>query len=333
MPPLNVLVTLPFDDKLLEKLRAVSPTLTVERATPDDADYHGADVLYCFTPPRDLSRAPNLKWVQLHLAGVNALYDHPIYQTDIPLATTSGVHAASVAEYAFTMLLALAHRVPRMLEWQHKGTWPPDEQRWDLFVPTEVRGATLGIVGYGSIGREIARIARTFGMRVLVTKRDISERADKGYRLPGTGDLGGILPDEWIPIEQRADLFSRSDFVVSCLPLTRETEKLIGASELSALKPSAYFINVGRGATVDEAALARALADKRIAGAVLDVFTQEPPPDDSPLYQLDNVILSPHVSGFIPSYDDKCTDLFAENLRRYLNDEPLLNLVDREKGY
>ena len=108
---------------------------------------------------------------------------------------------------------------------------------------------------------------------------------------------------------------------------------MIGERELRAMKPSAYFINVGRGATVDEAALARALAERRIAGAALDVFTQEPPPDDSSFYRLDNLMLSPHVSGFIPSYDDKCSDLFAENLRRYLNDQPLLNLVDREKGY
>ncbi len=333
MPPLHVLVTMPFGDDLLDKLRALSPALEVERAQPDTADYSKVDVLYCFMPPRELSGAPNLKWVQLHLAGVNILYDHPIYRTAIPLATTSGVHAASVAEYAFTMLLALAHRLPRMLEWQHRGTWPPDERRWDLFVPTEVRGATIGIVGYGSIGREVARIAHTFSMRILVTKRDIAERADRGYRLPGTGDPDGALPDEWVPLERLHDLLSASDFVVNCVPLTPETERLLGAQALAAMKATAYLVNVGRGATVDEAALARALAEKRIAGAALDVFAQEPLPAGSPLYGLDNVILSPHVSGFIPSYDEKCTDLFAENLRRYLNGEPLLNLVDRDKGY
>src|ERR671934_216576 len=132
MPTLNVLVTMPFGESLLDKLRAVSPELNVQGANPDEADYSPTDVLYCFMPPRDLARAPNLKWVQLHLAGVNLLYDHPIYRTQIPLATTSGVHAASAAEYAITMLLALAHRVPRMIEGQQKGAWPPDEQRWPL---------------------------------------------------------------------------------------------------------------------------------------------------------------------------------------------------------
>jgi phosphoglycerate dehydrogenase-like enzyme len=273
--------------------------------------------------------------VQLHLAGVNGLSDHPIYTaSSIPLTTTSGVHAATIAEYAIAVLLALAHRVPRMVEWKARGAWPPDEQRWPLFVPTEVRGATLGIIGYGSIGRELARIARTaFAMRVLACKRDPSRRADPGYCLPGTGDPDGVLPDEWLGRDRMPELLARSDVVVMCAPLTPETHRMIGAGELGMMKPSAYFINVGRGATVDEAALARALADGRIAGAAVDVFAQEPPPAGHPLYQQEAVIVSPHVSGFLPSYDDKCAELFAENLRRHLAGAPLLNLVDRAKGY
>src|SRR6266851_215455 len=254
---LNVLVTMRFDQAQLDRLRAVSPEISVSQAEPDTADYAKTHVLYAGAPPRDLSRAPALRWVQLHMAGVNALADHPLYtQTALPLTTTSGVHAATIAEYAVTMLLALAHRVPRMVEWQGRGGWPPDEQRWPLFVPAEVRGATLGIIGYGSIGRELAR-----------------------------------------------------------------------------MKPSAFFINVGRGASVDEAALARALRERQIAGAAVDVFDREPPPPGHPLYAVDNVIVSPHVSGFLPSYDEKCSVLFAENLRRFLAGAPLLNLVDRTRGY
>jgi phosphoglycerate dehydrogenase-like enzyme len=126
---------------------------------------------------------------------------------------------------------------------------------------------------------------------------------------------------------------ARSDVVVMCAPLTAQTRQMIGPLELGVMKPSAYFINVGRGATVDEAALAHALRNNRIAGAAIDVFAEEPPPASHPLYGLDNAILSPHVSGFIPSYDDKCAELFAENLRRYLTGAPLLNVVDRAKGY
>jgi phosphoglycerate dehydrogenase-like enzyme len=224
--------------------------------------------------------------------------------------------------------------VPRMVEWQDKGVWPPDEQRWPLFVPSEVRGATLGIIGYGSIGRELARIAKcAFGMTVLAGKRDPSRRADDGYCLPGTGDPEGRLPDEWLGMAELDVLLARSDVVVLCAPLTAETRGLIGEAALRRMKRSAYFINVGRGASVDETALARALRERWIAGAALDVFAQEPPPAGHPFYGLDNVILSPHVSGFLPSYDEKCSVLFAENLRRYLAGEPMLNLVDRDRGY
>jgi phosphoglycerate dehydrogenase-like enzyme len=331
----NVLVTMPFDDVLLDRLRAVSPRLVVTRADPEAADYGPVDVLYAQTPPRDLSRAPRLGWVQLHMAGVNALRDHPLFEEHaVLLTTTSGVHAPAIAEYAMTMILALAHRVPRMVEWHGRGGWPPDEARWPLFVPTEIRGAALGVIGYGSIGRELARIAKgAFGMSVLACKRDPAQRADPGYRLPGTGDPDGALPDAWFPPDRVADLLERSDVVVMCAPLTPETREMVGERELGRMKPSAFFVNVGRGATVDEAALARALADRRLAGAAVDVFAEEPPAPDHPLYRLDNVILSPHVSGFVPSYDDKCTALFAENLRRWLEGAPLVNLVDRARGY
>jgi phosphoglycerate dehydrogenase-like enzyme len=324
-----------FTDAQLDRLRGVSPELRVSREDPTSADYSRTDVLYAGAPPRDLSRVPNLKWVQLHMAGVDGLAEHPLYaQSAIPLVTASGVHAATIAEYAITVLLALAHRVPRMVEWQARGTWPPDEQRWPLFVPSEVRGATLGVVGYGSIGRELARVAKAaFAMKVLACKRDPSQRTDAGYALPGTGDPEGLLPDAWLGPDGLPDLLARSDVVVLCAPLTARTRRLIGARELALMKPSAYLINVGRGASVDETALAEALQARRIAGAGVDVFAQEPPPAGHPLYALDNVIVSPHVSGFLPSYDDKCTDLFAENLRRYLAGAPLLNLVDRARGY
>jgi phosphoglycerate dehydrogenase-like enzyme len=332
---LNVLVTMRFSEAQLERLRTVSPDVRVTRADPAVADYSRTDVLYAGAPPRDLERAPNLRWVQLHVAGVDGLAEHPLYTASaIPLATASGVHAATIAEYAITMLLALAHRVPRMVEWQGRGAWPPDEQRWPLFVPSEVRGATLGIIGYGSIGRELARMAKAaFAMTVLACKRDPSRRRDDGFTPPGTGDPDGVLPDAWLGPDGLPELLARSDAVVMCAPLTAQTRRLVGARELALMKPSAWFINVGRGASVDETALARALREGRIAGAAVDVFAQEPPPAGHPLYALDNVIVSPHVSGFLPSYDDKCTDLFAENLRRHLAGAPLLNVVDRARGY
>jgi phosphoglycerate dehydrogenase-like enzyme len=332
---LNVLVTMPFGEARLARLRAVSAELDVSAADPASANYARADVLYAGNPPRDLARAPQLKWVQVHMAGIDALHDHPLYtKSTIPITTTSGVHAATIAEYALTVILALAHRVPRMEAWRVKGGWPPDEQRWPLFVPTELRGATLGVIGYGSIGRELARMATTaLGVTVLACKLDPSRRADDGYRLPGTGDPDGALPAEWFPPARLHELLRHSDVVVLCAPLTAETRAMIGEAELAVMKPSAFFVNVGRGASVDEVALAAALRAGRLAGAAIDVFNQEPPPMGHPLYALDNVIVSPHVSGFLASYDDRCTDLFAENLRRFLTGSPLLNLVDRARGY
>jgi phosphoglycerate dehydrogenase-like enzyme len=332
---LDVLVTMRFDEPQLRRLRAVSPALRVTCAVPGAADYSRTDVLYAGAPPRDLSRAPKLKWVQLHMAGIDALRDHPLYTgSAIPLTTTSGVHAGTIAEYAITALLALAHRVPAMLEWQRRGMWPPDEQRWPLFVPTEIRGAILGIIGYGSIGRELARIATAaFAMRVLACKRDPSRHHDSGYSAPGTGDPEGRLPEAWFAPDQLHELLARSDVVVMAAPLTTATDRLLGATAFAAMKPSAFFVNVGRGATVDEPALAAALRERRLAGAAIDVFAQEPPPAGHPFYALDNVLVSPHVSGFLPSYDDRCAELFAENLRRYLAGAPLLNLVDRDRGY
>jgi phosphoglycerate dehydrogenase-like enzyme len=331
----RVLVTMPFSEAQLERIRKASPRLAVTRGHPAEADYSGTEVLYAGTPPHDLARAPDLRWVQLHMAGVNALQDHPLFRDSaIPLTTTSGVHAATIAEYAITMLLALAHRVPRMIEWQARKAWPPDEERWPLFVPTELRGATLGVIGYGSIGRELGRIATSaLGMTVVACKRDPARRADTGYGLPGTGDPDGVFPAGWYGRGELSRMLPRCDAVVLCAPLTRETRHLIDRAAIGAMKSTAYLVNVGRGATVDEAALACALAERRIAGAAIDVFVDEPPPAGHPFYDLDNVILSPHVSGFLPSYDDRCVELFAENLRRYLAGAPLLNLVDRTRGY
>jgi len=168
---------------------------------------------------------------------------------------------------------------------------------------------------------------------VVALKRDPSRRADPDYCPPGTGDPEGSLPELWLGPDGLPELLEIADVVVMAAPLTPATRGMIGAAALARMKPTAYFINVGRGASVDETALARALSERRIAGAAIDVFAEEPPPAGHPLYACDNVIVSPHVSGFLPSYDDRCADLFAENLRRWLAGAPLLNLVDRARGY
>jgi phosphoglycerate dehydrogenase-like enzyme len=173
----------------------------------------------------------------------------------------------------------------------------------------------------GHIGGEVARLAKAFGCRVLATRRSVSERA------------AGEGVDELLPASALPYLLAQSDFVVLCVPLTGETRHLIGEAELRAMKPTAVLINIARGAVVDEAALVRALKEGWIAGAGLDVFEQEPLPEDSALWSLENVILTPHISGGTEIYNQRATGIFCENLRRYLAGEPLMNLADAERGY
>jgi len=335
---IKVLCTLRFTDKQLDKLRAVSPRLVVEQRTCHNAEEVGealdadTEVLYAFHLPHDLlNKAPRLRWVQLHSAGADHLLGHPIMNSDVLITTTSGIHAPPIAEYAFASMLAWSRRVPKMLYYQNRREWP--QGRWELFVGQELRGATLGIVGYGSIGREVGRLGKCFGMRVVATKRSVGQVADTGYRVPGTGDPEGQILNRIYPPEQLREMLAECDYVVISLPLTPDTRGLIGEEELRAMKPNAYLVNISRGGIVDEAALIKALQEGWIAGSGLDVFEEEPLPPDSPLYDLDNVILSPHVAGFSPHYDERASDLFAENLRRYLAGVELLNLVDKEVGY
>lgn len=340
MAKIRVLMTLRFTPAQLDRLRAVSPDLeVVQKSVREGRDAQETgdlldgpeEVLYCMVPPRDLSRAPNLKWVQLHSAGINHLGEHPILQSSIRLTTSSGIHATPIGEFVLAAMLALARHVPRMVRMQDRRVWP--ERRWEFFRGTELRGHTLGIVGYGSIGRETARLAKLgFGMRILALTRDGSRR-DRGYVEPGTGDPEGELPDGWFKPPQLGELLPQADFLLVSAPLTGSTRRMIGEAELRAMKPTAVLVNVARGGLVDEAALARALRENRIAGAALDVFETEPLPAESELWKLENVLLAPHISAATSQYDDRAVALFCENLRRYLRGEPLLNLVDREKGY
>jgi phosphoglycerate dehydrogenase-like enzyme len=335
---IKVLCTLGFTEQQLDKLRAVSPRLVVEQKTCHNAEEvrealdEDTEVLYAFRLPDDLlAKAPRLRWLQLHSAGADQLLGQPIMKSGVLITTSSGIHATPIAEYAFASMLAWSCRVPKMLHYQNRREWP--QGRWGLFVGQELRGAILGIVGYGSIGREVGRIGKCLGMRVVATKRSVGEVRDTGHRVPGTGDPEGQMLDRIYPPERLGEMLAECDFVVISLPLTPETKGLIGEEELRAMKPNAYLVNISRGEIVDEPVLIEALQESWIAGAGLDVFQEEPLPPDSPLYDLDNVILSPHVAGFSPHYDERASDLFAENLRRYLAGEELLNLVDKEAGY
>lgn len=296
------------------------------KAKPDEipADILAeADVYYAYGEPPSRKAAPKLRWVQTHWAGVDTTINAPLFASgEVILTTGAGIHAVNMGEYTLLMMLALAHRLPMAFKMMQAGTWSDDRA---AFMPMELRDATLGLIGYGQIGREIARLACAFGMRVIALRR----------RAPSEGDQrsDGVT---FVPREQLSALLAQSDFVVVATPLTPETRRMLDADTLRHMKPSAFLINIGRGAVVDEPALIAAIAEGRIAGAALDVFEQEPLPADSPLWRLaaeGRVILTPHIAGQTPHYEARAAALFAENLRRFVHGQPLINRVDFERGY
>ncbi len=340
MEQITVLSLMRFIEAQLNKLRAVSPRLVVEQRTdaalaelPAELRQR-VEVLYGWNETfQQAHHFPHVKWLQAHSAGIDYLLDKPIWQSEVPITTLRGIHAVPMAEHALTLMLAFRWNLLLMERLQRQGQWPQD--RWAFFARPELRGSTIGIIGYGAVGRELARQAQALGMRVLAANRSGQRQPYQGFSEPGIGDPEANIPAEIYAADRLLEMLSQCDYIVSLMPLTAETRHLFNTAAFAQMKNSAYFFNLGRGGVVDEAALVDALRRGHIAGAGLDVFAEEPLPVESPLWQMDGerVIISPHVAGFTPHYDDRASDLFAENLRRYLAGEPLLNLVERERGY
>lgn len=335
----SVLVTVQLEDAHVERLQAVSPRVQMllhpahapGEIPPDIWDE--AEVLLTWDTLPDREMAPQLRWVQVLSAGVNHLLERPLLEAkDVILTTTSGIHAVTMAEYALAMMLAFAHNLPAMVAHKTNHEWARD--RSALFTPRVLRGATLGIIGYGSIGRELARMARALGMVVLASKRDpMRPNSGSEYVEPGTGDPDGTLCHRLYPSQALKSMVQDCDYIVVLTPRTPETEDLLSADVLAAIKPGAVLINLARGGIVDEDALLDALESGALRGAAFDVFAQEPLPEESPLWDAPNLIISPHVAGMMPDYLDRAVDVFAENLQRYLASQELLNVVDWERGY
>jgi len=315
----KILSPLQLEEKHWERVRQLSPRLSLSlvegeaqflEALPD------AEVVVIWPRPFDLSLAPRLKWIQLISAGLDRFVGRPIMESDIIVTTASGIHATPIAEYVLASILAFSRRFRDMWRLQERREWPED--RWGILRGEELRGKTVGILGYGSIGREVGRLCQAFGMRVLATKRSAKEREGKGYFMPGRGDPEGSVVDQIFDPSQLREMLKECDFFIVAVPLTPETEGMVGREELKAMKGSAYLVNISRGRVVDEEALVEALKEGWIGGAGLDVFAQEPLPQESELWGLENVILSPHISANTPHYQERFTGLFCENLRRYL---------------
>jgi phosphoglycerate dehydrogenase-like enzyme len=269
--------------------------------------------------PEQFKVAHKLRWIHSPAAAVHQLIFPELVNSDVILTNAREVHGPVVAEHVVAQIFALAKRLPSAMRLQRRHAWG-QEVMWEEHPrPREVAGATLGLVGLGSIGREVATRASALGMRVIAV-REHPEKGSAGAELI----FGPAQLDE---------MLAQADYVVLAAPLTSGTRTLIDSARLAKMKPDACLINVSRGPLVDENALAEALRARKIGGAALDVFSKEPLPPDSPLWDLDNLLITPHTAALTEKLWQRHYVLISENLRRYLAHQPLLGVVDKQRGY
>jgi phosphoglycerate dehydrogenase-like enzyme len=265
--------------------------------------------------------AKKLRWIHSTAAAVHQLMSPELCASDIIVTNARSVHGAVVAEHAIALMFALAKCLPAAVRYQQQRVWAQEQISYQHPHPSELAGSTLGLVGYGAIGSEVARSAAALGMRVLVVRQHPQRESGMGHEI------------ETFDPDRLDEVISQSDFLVLAAPHTDTTRRLINAERLARMKPTAYVVNVARGALIDEAALTDALRNHRIGGAALDVFDHEPLPADSPLWELDNLLITPHTAATSDKMWERHYALIKENLRRYLAGEPLLGLVDKRVGY
>ena len=302
-----------LDDLELPGMRIVTVTTPEELA----AEIVDADVLYGFPTADLLQRGKALRWIQSPSAGVNYLQDlADLVQSEIVLTNTRGAHGPSIGEHTFALLFALTRHIPESIEAQRKHYWA----RPELYrTSREMRGLTMGVVGFGAIGRAVAQRAKGFDMDILA----VDPHPDPG---------APFVTETW-GMERLPDLLEQSDVVVVAAPLTAESYHLLDAAALARMKPDAYLIVVSRGGIVDEEALADALEAGKLAGAGLDVTEVEPLPAESRLWDAPNVVITPHTAGDSSEKERRCVEILRENLIRFANGEALMNLVDKQRGY
>lgn len=332
MPRVFVEVEIP--PAALERLRAL-PGAQVETIEHHESWWEfpagrlpGPEILLCKLPPSNLDALPGLRLIQISSVGYERFRDMGFAHRPIRVCNARGVFDTAIGEWVVAMLVAMVRDLRGMLRDQESGVW----ERPTRFQQ-EVRGSTLGLWGYGGIGREVARLAKALGMTVHVMTRSGVKPRVNTYAEPGSGDANGTLPDRVFTTPQKQEFLAGLDFLVLALPHTKESDGLIGEAELKALPRTAYLLNVARGPIVREEALVRALRKGWIAGAALDTHFAYPLPADHPLRRFPNVILTPHVSGADKSrlFPRRIGELFAENVERYLAGRPLLNELTKSE--
>ncbi len=310
---MKVYIAYPLREEYLERIKEAKEDIEIVEDIEEAEVFLGGHI-----SEDDLKRAKNLKWIQSSSAGIDNLLFEGLLNSDIIITTASGVHPKPIAEHVFALLLSWTRRINIALRGKFERRWNRDEIKWC----DELAGKTMGIIGYGKIGQEIGKIAKGFGMKVIGVKRNINQRDDIVF-----------LPDELFSYQNLHEVLKKSDIIVLVLPLTSETKDLIGEEEFKVMKKGTIFINVGRGKTVKEDALVKALENGQIQCALLDVFYEEPLPEESPLWNLENVIITPHIAGMTPYYDERLLEIFIHNLKNYPNVSRMLNVVDKRLGY
>ena len=304
------------------RFEVVTPPGETVRALPSGliAD---AEVLFCSLPPGNQAEMKRLRWVQLASTGYSQLFGLALPARGVTATNCRGCFDVPIAEWNMAMMVNLARNFRLMIRNQEAAHW----DRSAMFQ-REIRGLTVGLWGYGGIGRETARLAKAMGLKVHVFARGVGPR-DEVYTVPGTGDPEGVLPDRVFRKGEETEFLSGLDFLILAMPLTKQTEGLVGEREFQALPRHAFLLNPARGAIVCEEALLRALREGWIAGAAIDTHYRYPMPPEHPLWPFPNVIFSPHISGssLSPHFTRRLWDIFAQNLARLDEGRPLLNVI------
>lgn len=330
--PRKLVIGKEADEAYINRIRDSFPILEIITCREEEEQellIRDADVLLTRILPKDPGIAPHLKWVHFIWEGVDTMSDK-FRSSDVLLTNSSGAHTVHIAEHVMMYLLILSRKVFMYNDYQKRSEWLG---WWDQPELRKLNGTTIGIIGYGRIGRAVARIADGFGMDVIAVKRTPSLKSQSSFHSEGCCDMEGSIPKVFYGLDEMDMMLDRCDSVVLSLPLTDETCGIFGKEQFIRMKDSAYFINIGRGGLVDEPALIEALENNEIGGAGLDVFSEEPLSSSSPLWKMDNVVITPHSSvGGDPS-DNEVLDLFIENMERFMKGERMLNLVDKSRGY
>jgi len=326
---MKILVDVPPSDSALTKLRSENNVQIVcvepeeEHARRlDPAILSDVDALFCTYPPTNLDDMRAVKWIQIASVGYDQLIELDLPKRGVRATNCRGCLDVPIAEWNIAMMVNLVRNLPQMFRNQANAVW----DRSNIFQ-REIRGATLGLWGYGGIGRETARLASHMGLRIHAMTRNGVGRRENTYLVAGTGDPEGVLPHRVFRAGEELEFLAGLDFLIVAMPLTKASEGLLGERELRALRKTAFLLNPARGPIVQEAALLRALKENWFAGAALDTHFAYPLPPDHPLWKMPNVILTPHISGSNGSqgFSERLWDLFSQNVTRYLKGEPLLN--------